>query len=93
MHRAPRTAPPSTDIDETLVRNDIRILASDDYAGRRPGTAGEEKTIAFLTDQFKKLGLKPGNGESYVQQVPMVEITAGKDAKLSIAGRTGWCSP
>ena len=85
-HRVP---PPSTDIDEALVRNDIRILASDDYAGRRPGTAGEDKTIAFLTDQFKKLALKPGNGESYVQQVPMVEITAGKDAKLSIAGRTG----
>lgn len=85
-HRVP---PPSTDIDEALVRNDIRTLASDDYAGRRPGTAGEEKTVAFLTDQFRKLGLKPGNGESYVQQVPMVEIAAAKDAKLSIAGRTG----
>jgi Zn-dependent M28 family amino/carboxypeptidase len=87
---AARHMPPlSTDIDESLVRNDIRILASDDYAGRKPGTAGEEKTIAFLTDQFKRLGLKPGNGESYVQQVPMVEITAGKGSGLSISGRAG----
>jgi Zn-dependent M28 family amino/carboxypeptidase len=85
-HRAP---PPSTDIDETLVRNDLRTLASDDYQGRRPGTAGEEKTVSFLTAQFKKLGLKPGNGDSYVQQVPLVEITAEKDPKLAIGGRAG----
>jgi Zn-dependent M28 family amino/carboxypeptidase len=85
-HRGP---PPSTDIDEALVRNDIRLLASDDYQGRRPGTAGEDKTLSLLTEQFKKLGLKPGNGESYLQQVPLVEITAGKDARLSIAGRGG----
>jgi Zn-dependent M28 family amino/carboxypeptidase len=85
-HRVP---PPSTDIDEAVVRNDLRVLASDDYEGRRPGTAGEDKTVSFLTAQFKKLGLKPGNGDSYVQQVPLVEITAGKDAKLSIAGPAG----
>ena len=45
-----------------------------------------------MTDQLKKLGLKPGNGDSYVQQVPLVEITAGKDARLSIAGRAGVAS-
>jgi Zn-dependent M28 family amino/carboxypeptidase len=84
-HRPP---PPSTDIDEAVVRNDTRILASDEYEGRRPGTAGEEKTLSLLTAQFKKLGLKPGNGDSYVQRVPMVEITAGKDARLSISGGT-----
>jgi Zn-dependent M28 family amino/carboxypeptidase len=83
-HREP---PPSTDIEEALVKNDIRVLASDEYLGRRPGTAGEDKTIALLTEQFRKLGLKPGNGESYLQQVPLVEITAGKDARLSFAGR------
>jgi Zn-dependent M28 family amino/carboxypeptidase len=72
-----------------LVRNDIRILASDDYQGRKPGTAGEEKTVSILTDQFKKMGLKPGNGDSWVQQVPLVEITPGRNAKLSIAGHAG----
>lgn len=72
-----------------LVRNDIRILASDEYQGRKPGTAGEEKTVSLLTDQFKKMGLKPGNGDSWVQQVPLVEITPGRNARLSIAGRAG----
>ena len=84
VHRAA----PSTDIDEMGFRDDVRVLASDDFDGRRPGTPGEEKTIGFLTSQFRKLGLKPGNGESYLQQVPLAEIT-GSDATLSIAGRGG----
>jgi Zn-dependent M28 family amino/carboxypeptidase len=85
-HKAP---PPSTDIDEIGFRDDVRVLASDDFEGRKPGTPGEEKTVAFLVDQFRKLGLKPGNGESYLQPVPLVEIVAGSDASLSITGRGG----
>jgi Zn-dependent M28 family amino/carboxypeptidase len=50
----------------------IKTLASDEFGGRAPGTEGEEKTIEYLTAQFKRLGLKPVNG-SYVQTVPMVE--------------------
>ncbi|HWJ34451.1 MAG TPA: M28 family metallopeptidase [Steroidobacteraceae bacterium] len=82
-----KTPPPSTDIDETGFRDDVRVLASDDFEGRKPGTSGEEKTLAFLVAQFRKLGLKPGNGDSYLQQVPLVEILAGRDAVLSISGR------
>ncbi len=85
QHRAP---PPSTDIDETGFRDDVRVLASDQYEGRRPGTPGEDKTTAFLIGQFRKLGLKPGNGESFAQQVPLVETLAG-DAVLSVAGPGG----
>src|ERR1700731_1964076 len=81
--------PPSTDIDETVYRNHVRVLAPDDFEGRNPGSPGEEKTVAYLTEQFRKLGLKPGNGESFLQQVPMVESVAGADASLSIAGRNG----
>jgi Zn-dependent M28 family amino/carboxypeptidase len=85
----PKVPPPTTDIDETVFRTHLRVLSSDDFEGRKPGTPGEEKTVAYLVEQFRKLGLKPGNGESYVQPVPMVEILAGADASLSIAGRTG----
>jgi hypothetical protein len=67
-HRLP---PPSTDIDENAFRSHLRMLASDGFEGRKPGTPGEEKTVAYLSDQFRKLGLKPGNGDSFVQQVPM----------------------
>jgi Zn-dependent M28 family amino/carboxypeptidase len=81
--------PPSTDIDETVYRNHVRVLASDDFEGRKPGTPGEEKTVAYLVEQFRKLGLKPGNGEGFLQQVPMVESLTGADASLSAAGRNG----
>lgn len=80
-----RTPPPSADIDEAGFRDDVRILSGDDFEGRRPGTAGEDKTTAFLVDAFRKLGLKPGNGDSYLQPVPMVEILA-EDASLVVAG-------
>jgi Zn-dependent M28 family amino/carboxypeptidase len=85
----PRLPPPSTDIDDTVYRNHLSTLASDDFDGRKPGTPGETKTIAYLVEQFRKLGLKPGNGESFLQQVPMVEILAGADAALSISGAKG----
>ena len=78
--------PPSSEIDEAGFRNVVRVLASDDFEGRKPGTAGEEKTVGFLIDQFRKLGLKPGNGESYLQAVPMVEMLPAGDPSLSVAG-------
>jgi Zn-dependent M28 family amino/carboxypeptidase len=85
-HRVP---PPPTDIDENAYRDHLRMLASDDFGGRKPGTPGEDKTVAYLVEQFRKLGLKPGNGDSFLQPVPMVEILAGADAALSAEGGKG----
>jgi Zn-dependent M28 family amino/carboxypeptidase len=62
----------------------IAALASDEFEGRKPGTAGERKTVEYLVAEFKKLGLEPGNGDSFLQQVPIVEITAGSDAQLRL---------
>jgi Zn-dependent M28 family amino/carboxypeptidase len=87
MH--PKIPPPTTDIDEMVYRNHLRVLASDEFEGRKPGTPGEEKTVAYLVEQFRKLGLKPGNGESYLQPVPMVEILPVGVPSLAIAGRNG----
>jgi Zn-dependent M28 family amino/carboxypeptidase len=61
-------------INETVLAKHIAVLASDEYEGRKPFTIGETKTIAYLKGEFEKLGLKPGNGDSYFQQVPMVDI-------------------
>src|SRR5450432_4532789 len=79
----PKGPPPSTDIDDTAFGDHVRVLASDDFLGRKPGTPGEDKTVSYLVEKFHKLGLKPGNGSSYVQQVPLVQITASADATLS----------
>ena len=62
----------------------ISTLSSDEFEGRKPGTAGERKTVDYLINEFKKLGLKPGNGSSWLQEVPIVEITAGSDAGIDV---------
>jgi Zn-dependent M28 family amino/carboxypeptidase len=54
----------------------IKVLASDEFGGRQPGSDGEEKTVNYLREQFLRLGLDPGNGDSFFQTVPMVETTA-----------------
>jgi Zn-dependent M28 family amino/carboxypeptidase len=53
----------------------IRVLASDSFQGRRPFTAGEDRTVDYLTKSFTELGLEPGNGNAYTQDVPLVEIS------------------
>jgi Zn-dependent M28 family amino/carboxypeptidase len=66
----------------------IRVLASDEYEGRGPGTAGEEKTVNYLSEQFKQLGLKPGNPDgSYIQKVPLAGFTAQPTASLTVGGK------
>jgi len=70
---------------ETLGKH-IEVLASDDFQGRMPFTEGGQKTTNYLEQEFKKLGLKPGNGDSYFQDVPMVEIDGTPSKKMKISG-------
>jgi Zn-dependent M28 family amino/carboxypeptidase len=68
----------------------IRVLASDEFGGREPGSEGEEKTVSYLRDQFQRLGLEPGNGDSYFQTVPMLETRsdpASTSLSLSVGGK------
>lgn len=62
--------------DEQLYREVVKTLASDEFLGRKPFTKGETLTLDYLEKTFKKVGLKPGNGDSFFQEVPMVEIEA-----------------
>lgn len=73
-------------INEDDMKNRISALASDDFQGRFPGTFGEEKTIFFLANQFKQIGLLPGNGDSYFQRVPLIKITPEPQFTLKIDG-------
>src|SRR5215813_2413537 len=53
----------------------IKVLASDEFEGRSPGTKGEDLSVKYITDEFKKLGLKPGNPDgTYTQEVPLAGI-------------------
>jgi len=75
-------AQPSTD----TMRRVVERLSSDAFEGRAPGTAGEEKTLALLVAEFKRLGLQPGNKGSFLQDVPLVEITARNISPLRFTG-------
>ena len=71
-------------IDGQAILQHINVLASDEYEGRAPGSKGEDLTIAYLEDQFKKLGLKPGNTDgTYIQKVPLVGITPDNTGPLT----------
>jgi Zn-dependent M28 family amino/carboxypeptidase len=70
-----------------LLRH-IRVLSSDALDGRAPGTPGEEKTVQYLIDQFKALGLMAGNPDgTYVQTVPLVGFTTAAQAAYRIGNQ------
>ncbi|MDT9598498.1 M28 family metallopeptidase [Sphingosinicella rhizophila] len=68
--------PAANPISLETLKEVTQTLSSDAFEGRAPTTAGEEKTIAYLVDRFKKAGLQPGNNGSWFQDVPLVESIA-----------------
>ncbi len=66
----------------------IKTLASDEFEGRSPGTKGEELSIKYISDQFRSIGLKPGNPDgSYFQEVPLAGIKSEPKMVLAVAGK------
>jgi len=67
----------------------IKILASDEFEGRAPGTKGEELSVKYISDQFKQIGLKPGNPDgSYVQEVPLAGIKSEPRMSFTVGDQT-----
>jgi Zn-dependent M28 family amino/carboxypeptidase len=67
----------------------IKTLSSDEFQGRRPFTAGEKKTIDYLVNAYTALGLEPGNGTVYTQDVPLVEISPAAPSTLAFHSSKG----
>ncbi|MCH7858866.1 MAG: M28 family peptidase [Candidatus Marinimicrobia bacterium] len=65
---------------------DLVTLASDEFQGRKPGTPGGAMTVRYLVERFERLGLEPGNGRSYLQEVPLMAIIPDTQATLIITG-------
>jgi Zn-dependent M28 family amino/carboxypeptidase len=91
---ARKPSPPAAGLEsfsaERLLAH-IEKLASDEFEGRAPSSRGEELTLAYLTEQFRALGLEPGNPDgSWVQKVPLAGITAEIAGPLTLSrgGRT-----
>jgi Zn-dependent M28 family amino/carboxypeptidase len=81
-----RIKPSLSSITAEDMKARISVLASDDFQGRAPSTTGEEKTISYLAEQFKQIGLKPANNESFFQEVELLKLTADASMKLDISG-------
>lgn len=67
-------------------RDYFRTLASDEFMGRAPATKGEEITVAYIEQQFKRFGLQPANQGSYRQPVPVMQIDPVQVSSLSFSG-------
>ena len=85
-------APPKADapITEAQLAGHMRILASDAFEGRAPGTEGEDRTIAYIVGEWAKAGLQaaPGSETPWLQPVPFVETQAlSGTAKFRVSGR------
>ncbi len=73
---------------DSLARH-IIVLASDSFEGRKPFTPGETKTVQYMATAFRSLGLTPGNGNSYLQDVPMVQISLSADSVMKFSSPKG----
>ena len=72
------------DLEPNLI-----TLSSDEFMGRMPFTEGEQLTTSFLESKFKEMGLEPGNGDSYFQEVPMVSIITYPEQSMAFKGAQG----
>lgn len=73
--------------EEALMRNWIKTLGSDEFGGRKPMTQYETKTINYLADEMKAIGLEPAFGDSYFQQVTTLSATCKPDGgKVRVKG-------
>lgn len=83
---SPQNENNSVVIDGAKIADHVKVLASDEFGGRMPFTEYETKTVEYLEDQFEQMGVEPGNGDSYFQEVPMVEIEAENMSDLHVEG-------
>jgi Zn-dependent M28 family amino/carboxypeptidase len=82
-------ADPASSPSAANILAHTKVLSSDEFEGRAPGSPGEEKTIAYLVSEFTKLGLQPGNPDgTYIQNVPLVGITSAPALSFTMDGRT-----
>lgn len=81
--------PSYADLDTNFLQSSLAELSRDYYEGRMPFTRGEDRTVDYLTKQLQRMDILPGNNGSYVQDVPMVEITTYPDTTLRIETSDG----
>ena len=70
-------------MSENKMKEYIQVLASDNFQGRKPFSSGEKKTIKYISEVYSELGLSNTSEDSYLQEVPLVEVTVGVDTPMN----------
>lgn len=74
-------------VTEADLREHIAVLASDEFEGRAPGTAGEAKTIQYIAASWKAAGMKPGAKDgSWFDPVALVSRGQGTATATYMVG-------
>lgn len=76
-------------ISADSIKQHISVLASDAFMGRKPFTEGEKRTINYLQQEFAASGLEPCVGNSFLQEVPMVNILAHAAPSMQVKSSKG----
>ncbi len=80
----PLTLTGRNNIDADNICRHIEVLASDDFQGRQIATPGEEKTIAYISRQFKEIGLEPTTGGGYLQEIELARYNPVPPAVIDL---------
>lgn len=72
-------------IDAERFVHHVQTLSADSFLGRKPFTKGDTLTVTYIANEFERLGLSPGNGDSYFQSVPLVEIRSTPTESLTFS--------
>ena len=76
-------------IDEKNLHKHIKILASDEFGGRAPGTEGGEKTKDYIKEEFLASGLVPIK-DNYFLDVPLSKMVVDvNNSSLNIETKNG----
>jgi hypothetical protein len=78
-------------VDPKRLSEIVRVLASDEFQGRSPGTEGETKTINYLVESFRSLGLEPGGERGgWTQEVPLLrtQLETPRTLQMTIKGKS-----
>ncbi|MEO6223867.1 MAG: peptidase M28, partial [Vicinamibacterales bacterium] len=80
-------ANPESAITAERILSHVTALAADQMEGRAPGTAGEERAVAYLAQEFKRIGLKAGPDGTFTQRVPLIGFRGLATGSVQVTGR------
>jgi len=86
--QAPDAGSAAEAIDAERLLDHVRVLSSDEFGGRLPGSPGEELTVNYLIEQFREIGLAPGNPDgTYIQHVPLAAYRSEPEVNIVVSGK------